>query len=332
MKKLASILLFGVLSMFFAEVCSGASTLWFVNFWGLFVTMPLYLGHALFFFNCAVRFKRTSVRQLYFFGMMFGLYEALITKVLWFGYPGSTASMFGTIGGVAWGEFLSVVLFWHPVMSFLVPIFVYELLSRDILPGHEKILQKNWRTILGVVLLVVIAANLQNNGASYNLLVSFGSVAGALLIIFILNWLTKTKTLQSLTLGNTGMILLSVYLIILYASTTILILPERLPQTILPYLLILLWYLVVLGLLWIDSPTNKLTAKKKNLFSTRDLFVFAILLAVVTVVFALFSQISQFLLVFFALVIVILGGVFLLASLLSLLRQKLKENALNSSL
>jgi hypothetical protein len=165
MKKFLSILLLGVLSMLFAEVFSGASTLWFLDPWGLLVTLPLYLGHAIFFFNVAFLWKKTSPRQLYFFGMMFGLYEALITKVLWYGYPGSTGPMVGSFFGVAWGEFLTLVLFWHPVMSFVVPVFVYELLSGDILPGHERFLQKDWKTLLLVMILIVMGASFQSNGA-----------------------------------------------------------------------------------------------------------------------------------------------------------------------
>ncbi len=119
MKKLMSILLLGALSMLFAEVFSGASTLWFFDPWGLLLTYPLYLGHAIFLLNVAFLWKKTSPRHLYFFGMLFGLYEALITKVLWFGYPASTGPMVGYFFGVAWGEFLTLVLFYHPIMSFV---------------------------------------------------------------------------------------------------------------------------------------------------------------------------------------------------------------------
>jgi len=99
MSNLLPILLLGILSMFFAEVFSGASHIWFLDFWGLFITMPLYLSHTLFFLNLALRTKRTSLNQLYFFGMLFGLYEALITKVLWAGYPNEVKPMFGTFMG-----------------------------------------------------------------------------------------------------------------------------------------------------------------------------------------------------------------------------------------
>lgn len=300
MRKALSILLFGVLSMLFAEVFSGASTLWFLTAWGLLLTLPLYLEHALFFFNVAVRTNRTSPRQLYFFGMMFGLYEALITKVLFTGYPGSTGPMVGSVFGIAWGEFLTLVLFWHPIMSFLVPVFVYEVLSRDILPGHERLLQKNRKTLVAVTILIVAGAVFQSNGAKYNVLVSVGSIVGTLLIIILLHYLSPGKTRHSLVLGKNGMILLVVYLVILYGVTTAFIFPERFPRTVLPYVLIFLWYLLAIGLLWIDRFTPQRRVVEPIVFSVRDLSVFVVLLLGATVLFSLVSPVSYaILLVFF---------------------------------
>jgi hypothetical protein len=292
MRKFLSILLLGVLSMLFAEVFSGASTLWFLDPWGLLVAFPLYLGHVIFFFNVAFLYKKTSPRQLYFFGMMFGLYEALITKVLWFGYPGSAGPMVSSFFGVAWGEFLTLVLFWHPVMSFIVPVFVYEVLTRDVLPGHERFLQKNRKTLLLVVILIVMAASFQSNGAKYDLLVSVGSIAGTVLIVVLLHFLTKGGSLQSLVLGKKAMTAILIYLVVLYAVTTVFIFPSRLPKTVLPYLLIFLWYLVSIGLLWVDRFTPVSNPVKRRLFSQRDLGIFAVLILCATVICSLVSQVS----------------------------------------
>ena len=44
MKKLWSILLLGALSMLFAEVFSGASTLWFLDAWGLLAHLSIVSG------------------------------------------------------------------------------------------------------------------------------------------------------------------------------------------------------------------------------------------------------------------------------------------------
>ncbi|MEQ9715513.1 MAG: hypothetical protein ACTSSP_02970 [Candidatus Asgardarchaeia archaeon] len=84
------LLLIGALSMFFAEVSSGASVLWFIDTWGIFVTFPLYWSHTLFFFNIALRCRKLDFTSLYLLGTLFGLYESWITKVIWAGYFGQS--------------------------------------------------------------------------------------------------------------------------------------------------------------------------------------------------------------------------------------------------
>lgn len=292
MKKLWSILLLGALSMLFAEVFSGASTLWFIDGWGLLLAYPLYLAHAIFFLNVAFLWKKTSPRQLYFFGMLFGLYEALITKVLWFGYPNATGPTVGYFFGVAWGEFLTLVLFYHPIMSFIIPVFVYELLSGDVLPGHERFLQKNWRTYFLIILLVVMGASFQSNGSKYDVVRSVGSMGGSLLIVLVLHLLSKGKNLQSLVLGKKAFLGVLVYLLILYGTTTLVIFPERLPTQILSYLLIFLWYLVAVGLLWADRYTPMVSPLKSKFFSANELGIIAVFLVCMTFLCSFSSQIT----------------------------------------
>ena len=325
MKKLWSILLLGALSMLFAEVFSGASTLWFLDAWGLLLTYPLYLAHAIFLLNVAFLWKKTSPRQLYFFGMLFGLYEALITKVLWFGYPNSTGPTVGYFFGIAWGEFVTLVLFFHPIMSFIVPIFVYELISGDVLPGHERFLQKNWKTLLLVILLIVMGASFQSNGSKYDVVRSVGSMGGSILIVFLLHILSKGKTLQSLILGKKALTVVLVYLFILYGVTTAVIFPERLPQMILPYLLIFLWYLVALCLLWIDKFTPTNVFLRRSIFSQKELGMFAFILICLTIFCSFFPQITYGVLLTMFVSLMGSGVFFFSVSMFSLIKNRISQ-------
>ena len=325
MKKLWSILLLGALSMLFAEVFSGASTLWFLDAWGLLLTYPLYLGHAIFLLNVAFLWKKTSPRQLYFFGMLFGLYEALITKVLWFGYPGSTGPMVGYFFGVAWGEFLTLVLFYHPIMSFVVPIFVYELLSGDVLPGHERFLQKDWKTLLLVMILIVMGASFQSNGAKYDVVRSVGSMGGSILIVVLLHVLSKGKNLQSLVLGKKGLTIVLIYLCVLYGVTTVVIFPERLPKMVLPYVLIFIWYLVALGLLWVDRFAPTSVSLNRTVFSQKELGIFALLVVGATIVCSLVSQVSYGVLLVMFISLMGAGVILFTWSVFSLMKQRISS-------
>jgi hypothetical protein len=325
LQRYLAILLFGVLSMLFAEVFSGSSTLWFVTPWGVFLTLSLYLAHAVFFFTMAVWTNRNSPRQLYFFGMMFGLYEALITKVLWYGYPGSTGPMVGYAFGIAWGEFLTLVLFWHPIMSFLIPVFVYELLSGDIIPSHQRFLQKNKKTLFVALVLTIMGAVFQSNGAQYNVLVALGSLGGTILIILVLNRLTLGKNLLSITLGRVGLGSIVVFLIGLYTFSTVSFFPERLPRTIFPYLLIFLCYLGVIGLLWLDRSTKTISPEDNPTISFQYLQILAIILLAATIAFSLIPQLSITILTVLFVSLMGLGVVLFLWSVFSLIQQRISR-------
>ena len=103
---------------------SGASLgpgLW--NPWTILVTYWLYFAHFFFFTTLAVRTGRTSLPSLYLWGVLFGLYESWITKVIWSGYSGDGKLVLGRIGPYGFGE-LSMVFLFHPIVSFLIPLSV----------------------------------------------------------------------------------------------------------------------------------------------------------------------------------------------------------------
>lgn len=111
------------------EVIAGTGRLWINNPGTYVLVMPLYALHFLILSHVAIWSKRTSWPALYLFGVIFGLYETWITKVVWSGYPGSDGFAFGGFG--SWfgiHETLGLVLFYHPVISFLLPLAVVSRL------------------------------------------------------------------------------------------------------------------------------------------------------------------------------------------------------------
>jgi len=92
-------LLVGLIVLICAEVFSGASLgigLW--NPWTLVVTYWLYFAHFFCFTTLAIHTGRTSFWALYLWGILFGLYESWITKVIWYGYGGDGKFAMGKIG------------------------------------------------------------------------------------------------------------------------------------------------------------------------------------------------------------------------------------------
>ncbi|MEA1925343.1 MAG: hypothetical protein U9M95_05675 [Candidatus Altiarchaeota archaeon] len=280
--------------MLFAEVFSGASQIWFIDGGGILLTLPLYLGHLLFFLWIALKSRRTTLPQLYLFGVLFGLYESWITKVLWAGYMESSAGPgLGTFFGIAIPEFPILVFFWHPIMSFILPILVFEILTKKVLIGHEPVLIKTTRKTVLITLFLIPISTFIAKGNGFNLLSSNASLVGTLLIISGFCYLTKKADLKSLELKKPGFILLTTYLIALYIATFFYLLPERIPTTITPYISIIAFYVItVILILKSKETTTEINTLKEESYSTTDLIKFMIITIIAVNIACLIPDIS----------------------------------------
>jgi hypothetical protein len=125
-RKLAFWILIGMISVMFVEVPAGSTMFPFFTLWGMLVVLPLYLLHSVFLVAVIFRFGRPSFWTLYSAGTLYGMYEAYITKVLWTSFR--PEGPFVTVGGIALFETIILVLFLHPLLAFVVPMFFTELL------------------------------------------------------------------------------------------------------------------------------------------------------------------------------------------------------------
>lgn len=321
MQKFFPILLIGTLSMFFAEVFSGASQMWFIDAWGLLITFPLYLAHVLFFIWIALRIKKTSLSQLYLFGVIFALYESWITKVLWAGYINSTGPGNGTLFGIAISEFSILTFFWHPIMSFILPILVFEILSKKVLVEHEQIIRKtNKKTTLVIVFFILISTFIVN-GNQFNLVSSNISLIGTLILISVFHYLSRTD-LAVFNFNKKSFIVLSIYLTLLYIVFFLFLLPERIPSTIIHYIPIIIFYAVPIYLIIKSKKTHtELMTLNKNYYSTIDLIVFVIITILVVNVASALPNICMIILAITYFLLVIIGPIIFATALYKTLKK-----------
>jgi hypothetical protein len=300
----AAILLAGSLSVLCAEVFSGASVLWIINPVSWVFMFPLYLAHLLLFFNLAVIFRKTSLSSLYLWGVIFGMYESWITKVTWAGYMGQQPQ-WGTVLGFAPAEFLIIIFFWHPVMSFMVPLFLFETLSTSqdrnnpVIAGHAALLLRGKRSTSALVLLTVIGATFLSFNAKFAIGPALITLVGTAAIIAVLwycttQWNDNQFSVFSLTLSRRGFAVLLVYLASLYGLMFFLLLPERiaLPLTL---FLTVLFYAVIILLLRLDAPVEQpaeYLMPDQDIVGTPDLVRYLGLAAVLVVLFCLVSSVG----------------------------------------
>lgn len=255
--KLLFWLILGSLSVFFAEVVSGSDMFPYFTLWGWIAEIPLYTLHILVLSSIVFSRGKPGFYTLFIAGAIFGMYEAYITKVLWnppWGPP------FISLGGIAVVEVLVLVLWWHPFMAFIVPLFVAENIltnSREItsiLPDRFRRLfydRKNYFPLLALSGGLLQSAN--SPSPVHSLLSGVFTTAFIMLLIYI--WKTrengKEYALRELLPSRRELFILVSLLLILYLLTGVFLRPEALPG-IFPQSIIWLMYGGLFALLYLN--------------------------------------------------------------------------------
>ncbi len=120
--KLIFWLLLGFLSVAIAEVTVASAPLAFINPVETVFLTAFYGAHLLAFAWLAFRKGWPSLYALWFAGVLFGLYEFYITKVLW-APPWGDTIILANVDVIA---FIVLALFWHPFMAFIFPLTIAE--------------------------------------------------------------------------------------------------------------------------------------------------------------------------------------------------------------
>lgn len=254
-------------STFFAEVFSGSDMFPFFTAWGLLVVVPLYGLHIILLANLVYRAPKPRFASLVFAGMLFGLYEAYLTKVLW-APPWGEAVI---IGGVAPIETLVLVFWWHAWFSFIIPLLVAEKLLTEStelsLSFPEKIgkFLNSWR---GLALVMVFGGLFQSiNSPSVGESLLSGISTTAVLVGLVLIWKRVTKdknyTMEELLPNGKQFKCLLVPTGIMYLAMSILIRPDTFPGLI-DHLVIWILYGVCFYLLSRSRKTAEIDTEKDD--------------------------------------------------------------------
>jgi hypothetical protein len=259
-------LLVGLIILICAEVFSGASIqmgLW--HPWTLVVTYWLYFAHFFFFTTLAVYTGRTSLGSLYLWGVLFGLYEFWITKVIWHGYGGDGEFAMWAIGPYGYSE-ISMAFIFHPVASFILPLAVTCLLCP---PLRRHFPDLAWFTgksksvrVARVYLVISLACVLaMNSGGPVNLALN---LAFAIVLLLVLSRLARpalesSDGIRIVAFGRRGFVGLCLYLMLLYGVTYPLLRPDGLPSVALQLFTFVFYALAIAGL-WLSRRREPLPA------------------------------------------------------------------------
>jgi hypothetical protein len=214
------------------------------------MAFPVYFFHSVVLAGVVYRAGRVSYSSLYLAGVLFGLYEAYVTKVVWapVGDPIPVQ-----VAGLYPFETLSLVLFWHPIMAFVVPVTVVEVVATNSnrsvgppLTGHAY--APHLAVVAGASLSVF--HGVFGNGPVTSLILT----AGTLVVLFaiLLGWRRAGGhrfAMGQLLPRKKELLALGVLLLGLYVIYGVALRPGALPERPLPHLLVLSTYAFVGGAL-----------------------------------------------------------------------------------
>ncbi len=333
--------LIGSLSMLLAEVYSGSSPTWIFSPYSMVVTYTLYLTHILFFMNVAFRFNRTSFEALYFLGVIFGLYEAWITKVIVVGYINLTPIL-GAFFQIAIAEFLILVFFWHPIMSFMMPLLIYQVLSLSetrsdeyILSTHRVLLKKNKSSLLFVSILTIVGSAVLASYVNYDMLTALLSTISSIAVIVCLHAITKlTKSkysIHDIKLNKLELTVVIIILVILYLIPFPLMRGEPLASP--PTLLIITVVYLVATSLFIRSkvdldtktrPVDRVAGNdflsEHSFFNSKDIYTFFLAFIVLTMMMIATYPFSAMIYLASLLLVMIMGPLLFVRNAVKILR------------
>jgi hypothetical protein len=225
-------IILGAFSTFFAEVIAGSTPFPFFAPWGVLIVFPLYFLHTLFFFSIVFSYGKPTLGSLYAAGMLFGMYEAYLTKVVWTSYSAEGPML--SVGGIAIFETLLLVLFWHSVLAFMLPLFIgetYLTKSKEIAGLLPEWVRKRGKLLL---ILLLIWGGLFTSVNSPSLLISILSTlsSGVVLLLLMVLWKKMggdNYSMRELLPSRKACKVITVFLILMYVGYSRLLHWDKLP-------------------------------------------------------------------------------------------------------
>ena len=225
-------IILGAFSTFFAEVIAGSTPFPFFAPWGILIVFPLYFLHTLFFFSIVFSYGKPTLGSLYAAGLLFGMYEAYLTKVVLTSYSADGPML--SVGGIAIFETLLLVLFWHSILAFMLPLLIgetYLTKSNEIAGLLPEWVRKRGR-LLFILLLIWGGLFTSVNSPSIPISILSTLSSGLVLLLLMVLW-KKTGgdnySMRELLPGRKACKVITIFLILMYVGYSRLIHWDKLP-------------------------------------------------------------------------------------------------------
>lgn len=249
--KIVFWLLLGSISTVLAEGVSNATPYPFFSLWGILVVIPLYTLHTVVLSYFLFRQGRVIFPMLFLAGAIFGLYEAYLTKVVWL--P-SAFAVDPVLFGIHVLPASLLILFWHPFMAYIFPVFLVENVFTDssetlcALPQRCRCWLASSSGRMTCLILFSVYCGCAKSFGFTSRGAAFLSGVSNLAVLLVLGWwwlrikAGRALTFRDLMPSGIEAMILGGLLGGIYLVLGSLILPEALPRTIGPHVAVWVLY------------------------------------------------------------------------------------------
>lgn len=326
--KLVFWILLGGLSAVMAEVIAGSSPYPFFTFWGIVAVVPLYGLHVLVLNTFAFRAGRVTLPILFIAGAILGMYEAYLTKVLW----SPTWGDFNfELGGIYVIQTVVLVLFWHPFMAYILPVFLAENLCTDssetfaALPPKMRAMLSDKSKWTWTIIVFAIYFAIYKSFGTPDWVTAFVSGLSNIAVLFGLGVLwrhvkgERKLTFRDVQPSKKEAVVLGLLLLLAYVVQGLLLRPEALPHTLGPHLTVWIIYAVLFTLLYFNVKrasgiTDEPQPAPFKGLAVRTAFLFALIVPLLSVILLQIKIVSIILVLLSWLAGCLLGAIILIRS------------------
>jgi hypothetical protein len=193
-----------------------------------------------------------------------------------------------------------------------------EELMNIFLPSHLHFLKKSKKVNFFIIYAILLGSCFIPISLGFNLIAVLLGTLGNIVLIIVLYFLCKIITkkkryefsINSLKFGKLGLKIVIILLIIIYTFTFFAFTPERLPTTIIPYLIIIGFYIFTILLIFISKPSNENNINLPiidKILNTKELIIFFGFLTVFAICMCLLPVLALVLGVFLYLAMIFIG-------------------------
>jgi hypothetical protein len=177
----------------------------------------------------------------------------------------------------------------------MIPILTFEILTGKILTTHAQIFRKSAKKTFLIYVILILISSFVAVGNGYDFTSANTALIGSIFLVSLFYLFAKKSDLTVFNFGKIGGSIVVIAMLILYGYLFNVFLPERTPATVLPYVSIVISYLILIFLIRKSEKFEpQLQLVESNQYAPGDLLKFSLVTIVGLNVFIFIPGVSAY--------------------------------------